>query len=541
MATQNLRQHPQLLREGDGTTAGDSIHNSIGSDLLHNILSRLPALSFASAACVNRCWNSICSRILTFPKLSSAISINPSLQGAVNEVVEKVLSEPIRPQFVIACIGPSFSLVHAHELITARFGSSVPVITSLSDGIIGRDALTNEFKEVQWEVMEEDEDLDGQENLLPNRGIVLTVGYLPGLKATLIPLLSQNEESFMIDEFVMDIREYASPVSGSMSPAAIILFSDLKTDMRPVIQKFDYAFSVNTVVVGAGGLRCFYRSDWNTNVLKQDHNPAVLALLFVKNKDKPPGIGETQFHVALSTGLHPVGAAYKAASVREKKNERSTWLTARREASRENLDGQSILDNIYTEIGDRIRHLVLYIGVKKRRKCSIGLEKVRWMTFLEFHEVMGGDEEYLYVNDFGIRTGDSFRFYVSDSNVALDSSNKVSEYFGCLQHDTDHTSDEQQNGNVANTSKKSVFGGFIFACCGRDESFFGRSKVNSMPVLENFPEASFAGTFCSGEIVLADKNIYEQESQDQGSQHSSLHFFSSIYLVLSYIPAKLHG
>lgn len=51
----------------------------IGDDDLHNILSKLPALSFASAACVSKSWNTICNRILfSRPKLSSALSVHHS-------------------------------------------------------------------------------------------------------------------------------------------------------------------------------------------------------------------------------------------------------------------------------------------------------------------------------------------------------------------------------------------------------------------------------------------------------------------------------
>ena len=53
--------------------------NDINEDLLHKILAKLPARSFASAACVSRSWNRICNRILSRPKLSSALSLNPSL------------------------------------------------------------------------------------------------------------------------------------------------------------------------------------------------------------------------------------------------------------------------------------------------------------------------------------------------------------------------------------------------------------------------------------------------------------------------------
>ena len=94
MATQHLQHH----RGGSSTAAGaggSSIDDAIGTDLLHNIISRLPATSFSSAACVNRSWNSICSRILSYPKLSSAISLNPSLEVIYRENF----------QFCIYCYG----------------------------------------------------------------------------------------------------------------------------------------------------------------------------------------------------------------------------------------------------------------------------------------------------------------------------------------------------------------------------------------------------------------------------------------------------
>lgn len=66
-----------------------------------------------------------------------------------------------------------------------------------------------------------------------------------------------------------------------------------------------------------------------------------------------PGIGDTQFHVAMSTGVRPVGPKYKAASVKEKRNVLSTWLSARREGDNENLDGETLLDNVYNQVSWR--------------------------------------------------------------------------------------------------------------------------------------------------------------------------------------------
>lgn len=59
-------------------------------------------------------------------------------------------------------------------------------------------------------------------------------------------------------------------------------------------------------------------------------------------------IGETKFHVMLSTGISPVGPMYKAASVKCRKS--STWLTASREGVRGHLDGQAILEEIYDAV-----------------------------------------------------------------------------------------------------------------------------------------------------------------------------------------------
>jgi hypothetical protein len=50
---------------------------SINEDLFQNILKRIPALSFASAACVSKSWNRNCNQILYKPKLASSFSLNP--------------------------------------------------------------------------------------------------------------------------------------------------------------------------------------------------------------------------------------------------------------------------------------------------------------------------------------------------------------------------------------------------------------------------------------------------------------------------------
>ncbi|KAJ1386209.1 Leucine-rich repeat domain superfamily, partial [Sesbania bispinosa] len=104
-------EKPSSSSAKSSTTANTGV-SVLSEDLLQQILSRLPALSFASASCVSKSWNSVCNRILSRPKLSSALSLNLSSNDAVNEVLRKVLSEPIRPHFAIANIGNGFKAIN---------------------------------------------------------------------------------------------------------------------------------------------------------------------------------------------------------------------------------------------------------------------------------------------------------------------------------------------------------------------------------------------------------------------------------------------
>ncbi|KAH6807852.1 hypothetical protein C2S51_028960 [Perilla frutescens var. frutescens] len=532
---QSLGSLKKMLKAEEKIGSGALNIDDLGDDLMQNILTRLPALSFASAACVSRSWNSLCHRVLSFPKLCSAVSFNPMLENAVNEVVEKVLLEPIRPHFVMASIGPHFGLQAAFQLIEGKFGSRIPVIVNVCEGVIGRDVLSDQFVEVQWEITEEED--HGAELLEENvkGGISLTVGFLPGLKAHIIPLLNKEPQGILIEDFVMNIREATSTVSDSASPAGIILFSDGERDINPVLQTLEYAFSEDTFVVGDGGSQFSYRSDSITN--SPNSSCVAVALLFARDRTKPLDIGETQFHVMLSTGISPIGPTYKAASVKCRKS--STWLTASRETVRGHLDGQAILEEIYDELGDRIQYPAFYVGVTKRRKCSVGMERVRRMQFLEFHEVRGGDEEYLMVNSVGIKTGDPFRFYISDSGAALSSCTRVSNNIMHLKLNCDNS-----NNNVSNVvdhcDKRKVFGGIIFSCCGRGDSFFGLPGIDSSPFLKNFPGVAFGGTYCAGEICRGNLNLYDQENEEGDLVHCSQHVYSAVYLVMSYCPPPQH-
>ncbi|CAK8568108.1 unnamed protein product [Lathyrus sativus] len=505
----------------------------LNDDLLHNILTRLPALSFASASCVSKSWNSICSRIISRPKLSSALSLNPSFREAVKEVVNKVLSEPIRPHFAIVNVGCGFDANKILRLIQRKLGFNIPIIVTVNKGIIGRDAVTNEFKEVKWGALFSGIGDDEYARHI-NEGIVLTIGYLPGLKVEAIPLIRppKTPQEPCVDNFIMDIKEYSASVSGRQFPVGVILFGEASTDIKLVLEKLDYAMPIDTVIVGdERGCSVFRCGNDSRNACFSKGFIEAVALVFAQDRNRSSG--NIRFHVAFSNGVSPVGGKYKAASVRTNSTDISTWLTAKREGHQELLDGESILHDINTLLENHIEPPELYIGVTKNRKVSIGAEKPTPRTCIAYHGVVGGDEEYLYVDGMGIKTGDIFRFYHSDPNAALASLTEVRDALNNMKLEKNSRSLKGDGDNVTN-----VFGGILFACYGRGDSFFGRPNADSSPFLENFPGVPFAGIFCCGEMVRPCTTLIGQ-SPDAKPISCFLHVYSSVYLVMSYDPPSV--
>ncbi|KDP22600.1 hypothetical protein JCGZ_26431 [Jatropha curcas] len=516
----------------------------VSEDVMENILSRLPALSFASAACVNKSWNEVCGRILSRPKLASALSLNPSLHDAVKEVLDKVLSEPIAPHFAIACIGKKFSLEVTHRLITEKLGSSVPTITNVANGIIGFDALTNKLKEVKWESSDDEDDRDhgcgsnGPDSTgdsLLDRGIVLVVGFVPGLKVDAIPLLRPNKVPGipLVDKFVTDIRNFTASFSDSMSPAGIIVFGDEETDMKPVLANMDFAMDEETVIVGNANGRFLCSSADNT---RNNHSDTyyldAVALVFAKDKHKSADIGETQFHVTLSTGVIPFGPQLQAVCVIAKDSERS-WLTARMEGQPEILYGEGLLVDIKDQLDDN-ETPDLYIGVVQHREFSTGQSSSSGAS-LAFYEVLGGDKEFFIINGVGVKPGDYFLFYHSDSDTASSSCGNAYRNLAILKEESSNKNCLQSRNVAGNNEEKEVLGGLIFSGYPRGEAFY--PCVDTFPFSDNFPGVPLAGVFCSGEIGRGSSSSISQEDDEQNSARCSLHYHSTVYLVMSYVPA----
>ena len=155
--------------------------------------------------------------------------------------------------------------------------------------------------------------------------------------------------------------------------------------------------------------------------------------------------------------------------------------------------------------------------------------KIKINNIWSFWAINRGDEEYLYVSGVDIKTGDYFQFYHSDPNIALSSCSDASVNLKILKLDGSDTR------AVDISIKKEVFGGFIFSCCGRGESFYGGHNVDSSPFTENFPGVPLAGLFCGGEIGRCSSSLIEESNKERFAP--CCHVFSTVYLVMSYTSA----
>lgn len=314
------------------------------------------------------------------------------------------------------------------------------------------------------------------------------------------------------------MSDYSASVSGCKSPEAIIMFADSQADMEPILQKMDCAFSKQTIFAGNEG--CSFRfGSINKSSIAFSYPERLglvedaVALVFARDKSKLDGLGKIEFHFSVGAGVTALGPTYKVASAKMRSHEFSTWLTARRQGEIETLDGQQMLEDVDMEMFDSD----VYIGVTKRRKCSIGSEKVKYVTSLVYHPVEDADEEYLYVCGLDIKTGDTFRFYAPNPNIALPSCETVSQEMGQLKH-------------------KEIIGGFIFTCCGRGAPFFEKPNIDSSPILDNFPSIPVSGMFCGGEIGRG-PSISGKSDGGEGLIFS--HVYTSVYLLMSYSPPTL--
>ncbi|CAN1175246.1 F-box/LRR-repeat protein At5g63520, partial [Linum perenne] len=496
--------------------------SDVSDDLMENIVSRMPALSFASSACVNKSWNKVCTRSLSSPKLASALSLNPSLHEAVKEVFDKVLAKPINPHFIISCIGNHFNLELAHQLVDFD--------VELQDQNVG--------------------------------GLVLVVGFVPGLKVDAIPLFrprmdsvetfycnqSDVTEQALVDKFITNIKMYNASVSDSEAPSLIILFGDDSINVKPIVARLDMEMPEETVIVGDTSSRFMCRRT------SAEEGDSVVALVFARDRCRKPGVGEIEFHMALSEGIMPFGPILETVSVVRVCFHYSSILAGIK-GTEQFIHGQGLVENMHQLLDGGFHDL--YIGVIEESggESSNSTRK----STLTLYPVLGGDREYLVIKGNGIKKGDTLLLYHSDSETASATSQRVDDQLLSNFLGGGHQKKKKKTKMVG--EKVQVFGGLVFSSYDRKQRFPGSECLDVSPFISNFPGVPVAGFFCIGEIARGPilPNFIQDDDVDGGkgkgvsfndgngdelsscSARGYIQYYSTVSLAMAYLPAPPHS
>ncbi|KAJ7552312.1 hypothetical protein O6H91_06G049900 [Diphasiastrum complanatum] len=526
--------------EGKGGMA-----EALERDALLAIFELLPARALASAACVCRSWyygvQTICSR----PCIVSALSLQPNLKFAMEEVLEKVLAQPFRPQFAILFAGQKFNLSKISYMLKSNLPGGIVVIGCHAAGLIGLDVATNKQKEVVFRHSETRSTTHQK-----SAGLVLTLGCFPGVHVETISLKNFYSEND-VKNFVDQAGAGAFHGSGCEAPLSIVLLAKPRSDIKSLLERLDGAFMGKTIVTGGlcvdnldncllsqcftndeplvddheklgqlattsrglefemksrdQGTSKFLGSRSTTRVCKKQTcgqsssnvtYKDVVGLVF-KQVDSHRNEGDKflHCHVVASGGLVPVGPVYVVVSVRETKDpvlqEATTWLTCMRENDDKELDGLSLFEDLDAQVGGDNSYLCIGVVRHRRRSNRIGQQEV-----FHLYEVQGADEEHLYVDGKGIKTGDKLRFYCTDAKAArLENIQKLNE----LEENVKSEAHASVTG-PSKARKPSQVGALMFSCIGRGEEYFGEANVDSGDLLERFPDIPLSGMFCLGEI-----------------------------------------
>lgn len=296
-----------------------------------------------------------------------------------------------------------------------------------------------------------------------------------------------------------------------------------------------------TVIVGDASANFIFRNGDNSlNHLAHTCYFQAVALVFARDRYKPEGIGEIQFHVTMSKGVMPFGPTLEAASVLQKDSECS-WISAKLKGQNGIVAAGEILNDLKQQFRDANKSADIYIGVTKETISTNDSGIWTPGRCLDFYEVRGGGGRYFNVNGVGIQPGDSFLFYQSDSETASSTCDHAFNKLLALKAELKSKNYLHLSKFADKDDKKEVLGGLIFSCYRRGESFFGDSFVDSYPFCDSFPTAPVAGLFCRGEIGRGPESLMNEEYEDVNSPRCCLHVYSIIYLVMSYLPPSVEN
>ncbi len=383
----------------------------------------------------------------------NALSTQPSLEKAIDEVVEKINHNFSKiPDLGIIFISSAFASDYPRLMPLLLDKLPLPcVIGCGGGGIIG---MTNQ---------QQPQEIEG------NPALSLTVANLPNVEIT--PFKIDSEELPDLDS---PPQQWCDLIGVPMEkqPHFILLADPFSAKINELIQGLDFAYAG---AVKVGGLASSSIMGVQSGLFYVQSNQNSDRMFFTEGAIGIALSGDIKINTIVAQGCRTIGETYQVSE-----GERNVILELT--DSNGKIDSPlNHLRNLINSLSQEDQNLAqhsLFIGVA-RDEFKLELQSGDFLI----RNLLGVDPKYgvIAVGD-RIRTGQRICFHLRDARASAED----------LQ--TLLTNYRQHHKEIK------PFGALIFSCLGRGEALYGKPNFDSQLFLDYINNVSISGFFCNGEI-----------------------------------------
>lgn len=400
-------------------------------------------------------------------KWASAVSTHPSLELALREVIERVLTQlEAAPNLAIIFISSAFASEYSRvlPLLKGPLGGA-HIIGCSGSGVIGR-TRAGHLVEIE-----------------DTAGISLTVAHLPDV----------NIQGFHLS--IDELPDLDSPpsewteiigVSPADKPHFLLMADPFASGMNDLLQGLDFAYPESVKLGGLAGIESINRS-CGLFCGQQLYRQGVIGVALS---------GNIVIDAIVAQGCRPIGPTFRVVEA-----DRNVVTQVAAQSSEAEANAQTPLDalqELFQDLDEMDRQLAqesLFIGLAQSNfKQSLGQGDFLIRNLVGVDPKVGA----IAIAD-RIRPGQRIQFHLRDAHTAKDELAALLEAY-CLN----------DQGQVAPS------GALLFACSGRGTSLFDSPNCDTGQFSQHLGPLPLGGFFCNGEIGPVGKTTF-------------LHGFTSVF------------
>ena len=400
-------------------------------------------------------------------KWASAVSTHPSLELALREVIERVLTQlEAAPNLAIIFISSAFASEYSRglPLLKGPLGGA-HIIGCSGSGVIGR---TNAGSLVEVE---------------ETAGISLTVAHLPDVDIQGFHL--SIDELPDLDSPPSEWTEIIG-VSPADNPHFLLMADPFASGMNDLLQGLDFAYPDSVKLGGLAGIESINRS-CGLFCGQQLYRQGVIGVALA---------GDITIDAVVAQGCRPIGPTFRVVE-----GDRNVVTKVAAEVTQPEADEQTPLEalqELFQDLDETDRQLAqesLFIGLAQSSfKQSLGQGDFLIRNLVGVDPKVGA----IAIAD-RIRPGQRIQFHLRDALTAKE------ELVALLK-----------TYQLENQERIPPSGALLFACNGRGTSLFDEPNCDTELFSQQLGPVPLGGFFCNGEIGPVGKTTF-------------LHGFTSVF------------